>query len=136
MKKANGENVGNSLNSFIHEYGTPYHLTFDGAAVQVSSKTKFVDYFRRNHIHTHTSALRRPNKNPAEGSIQEVKKKWYMIKGNKDIPDRIWDFGISWIYETDNVTANSSRYSKDRTPFEMITGETPDITKYLDFTFI
>ena len=43
MPKANGENVGNSLNDFIHDYGAPDHLTFDGAAVQVVSKTKFVD---------------------------------------------------------------------------------------------
>ena len=94
MKKENGENVGNSLNDFIHEYGAPYHLTFDGVAVQVGSKTKFVDYLRRNHIHTHILTPRQPNENPAEGSIQEVKKKWYRIKGKKKVPDKIWDFGI------------------------------------------
>ena len=43
MPKANGENVGNSLNEFIHDYGASDHLTFDGAAVQVGSRTKFVN---------------------------------------------------------------------------------------------
>ena len=43
MTKANGEQVGNSLNDFVHEYGTLLHLTYDGAAIQVGSKTRFTD---------------------------------------------------------------------------------------------
>ena len=30
------------------------------------------------------------------------------------------------------ITVNSSRYSKERTPMEHITGNTPDISEYLD----
>ena len=135
MPRANGENVGNSLNDFIHEFGAPEHLTFDGAAVQVGSKTKFVDTLRRNHIRHHTSAPRRPNENPAEGSIRELKKKWYRIQAKRNVPNRLWDYGITWVCETGNVTSISSRYAKARTPIEIITGETPDITEYLDFTF-
>ena len=29
MMKANGENVGNTLSEFVHDYGAPSHLTFD-----------------------------------------------------------------------------------------------------------
>ena len=135
MPRANGENVGNSLNDFIHEFGAPEHLTSDGAAVQVGSKTKFVDTLRRNHIRHHTSAPRRPNENPAEGSIRELKKKWNRIQAKRNVPNRLWNYGITWVCETGNVTSISSRYAKARTPIEIITGETPDITEYLDFTF-
>ena len=135
MTSANGENVGNSLCDFINDYGAPDHLTYDGAAVQVGRKTKFVDTLRRNNIRSHVSAPRRPNENPAEASIRDVKKRWYRIQHKRNIPDRLCDYGISWVCETGNVTASGSRYAHDRTPLEKITGETPDITEYMDFTF-
>ena len=47
---ANGENVGNSMNDFIYDYGALDHLTYDGATVQVGQNTKFFDTLRRNHI--------------------------------------------------------------------------------------
>jgi hypothetical protein len=134
LRRANGDQVGYSLSDFIHEYGAPEHLTFDGAVVQVGSGTRFKDNLRRAEIKHHVSAPRRPNENPAEGSIREVKKRWYRMMTKKNVPKRLWDYGISWICETGNVIANSSRYADQRTPLEIITGETPDITEYLDFT--
>jgi hypothetical protein len=74
LSRANGEQVGYSLSNFIHEYGAPEHLTFDGAAVQVGSSTFFKDNLRRAEIKHHVSAPRRPNENPAEASIREIKK--------------------------------------------------------------
>lgn len=53
----------------------------------------------------------------------------------KRVPKRLWDFGFEWVAETGNITWNSSRYCHGRTPLEIITGETPDITEYLDFGF-
>ena len=53
----------------------------------------------------------------------------------KKVPVRLWDYGLVWIAETANITANSSRYAKGRMPLEIITGITPDISKYLDFSF-
>jgi hypothetical protein len=51
----------------------------------------------------------------------------------KQVPRRLWDYGILWECETGNVTVNSSRYAEQRTPLEIITGETPNISEYLDF---
>ena len=44
-------------------------------------------------------------------------------------------FLISYVCETGNVIANGSRYSKGRIPIEGISGNTPDISEYLDFLF-
>jgi hypothetical protein len=132
LTRANGDQVGYSLLDFIHEYGAPEHLTFDGAAVQVGSGTRFKDNLRRAEIKHHVSAPRRPNENPAEGSIREVKKRWYRLMTKKNVPKRLWDYGISWICETGSVIANSSGYVDQRTPLEIVTGETPDITEYLE----
>ena len=135
LTKANGEQVGYTLNEFIDDYGAPEHLTYDGAAVQTGSKTVFVDTIRRANIRSHVSGPRRPDENPTEAAIREVKKKWYRVQAKKGAPDRVADFGISYVCEIGNVTANSSRYAKGRTPLELITGETPDISEYTDFGF-
>ena len=37
--------------------------------------------------------------------------------------------------ETGNLTVNSSRYSNGRIPIECITGDTPDVSEYIDFGF-
>ena len=37
--------------------------------------------------------------------------------------------------ETGNITVSGSRYANGWTPIEIITGETPDISEYLDFGF-
>ena len=135
LTKANGEQVGYTLNEFIDDYGAPEHLTYDGAAVQTGSKTVFVDTIRRANIRSHVSGPRRPDENPTEAAIREVKKKWYRVQAKKGAPDRVADFGISYVCKIGNVTANSSRYAKGRTPLELITGETPDISEYTDFGF-
>ena len=74
MKRANNENVGQSLTRFISDYGIPEHLTYDGAAVQTGSRTLFQDTIRKYWIKPHVSAPRRPNENPVEGAICEIKK--------------------------------------------------------------
>ena len=51
------------------------------------------------------------------------------------VPERLWDYGIVWISKTGNLSVSSSRYASRRNPLEYITGETPDISEYLDFTF-
>ena len=53
----------------------------------------------------------------------------------RDVPDRLWDFGLIWVCETGNITASSSKYAGGRTSLELIAGETPDISEYLDFGF-
>ena len=135
MKAINGENVGTSLGNFIHEYGVPERLTFDGAAIQVGKSTKFMNYIRKHYIDYHVSSPRRPNENPVEGSIREIKKRAYRLKSKYGVPDRLWDFLITYTCETQCLCANSSKYSSARTPLEIITGETPDISEYLDFAF-
>ena len=135
LTKTKGDDIGETLANFIHEYGAPEHLTFDGAAVQVGSNTKFNSLLRQHHINYHISAPRRPNENPAEGAIREIKKRAYRMMFKLNVPNRLWDYLLDWICETANICANSSKYSDARTPLEIITGETPDISEYLDFGF-
>ena len=45
----------------------------------------------------------------------------------------LWDYGIEYVCETENMTFKISRYYNGRTPFGIITGKTPDVSEYLDF---
>lgn len=133
IRAATGEEIGFTARDFIHDFGAPEHLTSDGAMAQTGPNTLFTKTIRRAEIHHRVSAPRRPNENPAEGSIRELKKRLYRIMMKRKIPARLWCFCLSWVAETGNVTVSSSRYADGRTPLEIITGETPDITEYLDF---
>jgi hypothetical protein len=135
LQKINGDSVGDTLTQFISDFGVPERLTFDGASIQTGPKTRFMDAVRKYEIRYHVSGPRRPNENPAEQGIHELKKRWYRIMLKRKVPLRLWDYGFTWVCETENVCANLSRHSNGRTPLEIITGETPDITEYLDFDF-
>ena len=56
-----------------------------------------------------------------------------MVK--KRVPKRLWDYGLRWVCEIQNRTSNTSRGLNGCCPLEMITGESVDITEYLDFGF-
>ena len=51
------------------------------------------------------------------------------------VPNRLWDYGIRWVCEIMQHTASNSGHLQGRTPLEQLTGETPDISEYLDFSF-
>ena len=135
LHSTKGDDVGNTLSNFIHEYGIPEQLTFDGAQNQVGPNTLFMKKVRRAQIDYHISLPRRPNENPAEAGVREMKKRLYRIVTKKAVPKCLWDYGAQWVCETGNVTVSSSWYAHGRTPLEIITGETPDITEYIDFGF-
>ena len=54
---------------------------------------------------------------------------------NDKVPSRLWDYGLIWILEMINILVSSPRYVSGIIILEYITGETPDIRKYLDLTF-
>lgn len=133
IPQANDAHVGNSLADFMSDFGVPAHLTVDGASVQTGRHTKFMKHVKDNDIGFHVSHPRRPDENPSEGGIREIKRRFYRLMQKHDIPMRLWDFVLDYTLETMNVTVNTSKYSNGRVPLEIITGITPDISELLDF---
>jgi hypothetical protein len=127
--------AGNALRQFIRDYGAPEQLTSDGAAEQTGPKTEFMTNVRKFGIEHHLSEPNRPQQNRAESVIREVKKRWFRQMTKRKVPKRLWDYGIVWVCEIMSMTANSVFSLDGRTPMEQITGETPDISEYLDFSF-
>ena len=135
MDKFTGESVGYTLQDFISDFGVPEFLTFDGAMQQKGANTLFMQTIRKHNIKYHVSAPYRPNQNPAESAIGQMKMRWYRLMLKRNVPRRVWDHGLIWIYETGNLIVSSSRYANGRPALEIITGEQCDISEYLDFTF-
>ena len=132
---ANKSSAGESLRRFIHEYGRPEKLTFDGSQEQCGRKTEFMANVRKYAIDYHITEPYRPNHNFAEGVIREIRRKWFRVMVRKSVPQRLWDFGLQWVCDIQNRTASSARGLDGRCPLERVTGETVDISEYLDFGF-
>ena len=68
----------------------------------------------------------------AECEIGFLEKLWRRQMKKKVIPKRLWDFGI--VYEAE-LLSKMSRGKRKQTGYEEVTGQTPDISDYLDFEF-
>ena len=89
LHEANGDTVGYSLSSFLHDNREPSHLTFDGIPTQTGHNTLSMQNIRRTQISFHISALYSPNENPEECCICKIKRRIYRIMHKKKIPHRL-----------------------------------------------
>jgi hypothetical protein len=120
---------------FVNEYGAMETLISDGAHEQVGRHSEFQAKLRKYEIKSKVSEPERPNQNPAEGVIREIRKKWYRQIFRTNCPRRLWNFGVPYVCAIMRMTASYAGSLKGRTPMEALTGETPDISEYLDFGF-
>lgn len=91
--------AGVALKSFCDDWGVPQELIMDGAGEQAKPGTKFMKICRKENIKVHLTEPQRPQPNPAEHAIREMKKKWYRIAFKKKVPRRLWDYGYKWVCE-------------------------------------
>ena len=126
---------GDALREFCNDYGAPRSLTFDGSREQTRPGTEFMKIIRKNDIPFRIIEPERHNQNRAEGVIRELRKKWFRAMLKKKVPRRLWDYGMRWVCDIMQRTASYSGTLEGRTPLEELTGETPDISEYLDFGF-
>ena len=84
-------------------------------------------------IMLHTTEQGRKNQNhAAEREIGFLAKWWKLRMTKKNVPKRLWDFGL--VYESE-LLSRMARGLDRRTGYEEITGQTPDISEWLDFEF-
>ena len=68
----------------------------------------------------------------AETEIREIKTKWKTWMRSNQVPARLWDYGLVYIAEIQSILA---RGVDKRPGLEKLTGETIDISEWLDFDF-
>ena len=127
--------AGDALKLFCQEFGVPKKLTFDGSKEQCSAGTTFMKQIWQHGIDYHIAEADLHNQNPCEGVICELRRKWYHIMIRKQIPEQFWDYGLRWISEISSQTYSTAGSMHGHIPIAMVTGETPDISEYIDFGF-
>ena len=129
--------AGEALKLFCKEFGVPEKLVFDGSKEQNMKGTEFMKQVRQHNIDYHTSEPHYHNQNPVEGCIRELRRKWYRTMIRNRVPKSLWDYGYQWICETNSMTYTTAGHplGSGSIPLANVTGETPDISEYLDFGF-
>jgi hypothetical protein len=120
---------------FAQDCGAPDTLISDGAKEQVGRNSKFQAKLGKHGVKHKTSEKERPNQNPSEGTIREVRKRWHRQVLRTNCPRRLWNCGLPHVCAVMRLTASCAGRLQGRTPLEAMTGETPDISECLDFGF-
>ena len=127
--------AGETLKLFCREFGVPQKLVFDGSKEQSKPGTVFMQQIRRHDIDYHVIEPDLHNQNPCEGVIRVLRRKWYRVIVHQHVPRRLWDYGYKWVTEICSLTYTTAGNLND-IPLSQVTGETVDISEYLDFGFM
>ena len=131
--KKNQYDAAASLRTFCDDVGVPHKLKTDFAGQFVGRDTEFMKLVRKNHIDISFAEPGRKNQIwQVDIAIREVNKRWRDKAAEKDIPKRVWCFGIQHYAKMSQFIP---RGHDQRTGYELVTGKTPDISEYCDFDF-
>jgi len=116
-----------ALNSFCHNVGIPNPLVTDNAGEETFGdweevRKKFLMEQRYTEPHS-------PWQNKAELEIWELRKHYRRIMHKKRVPEVLWCYCLEYVSEVRVFTAKHGQ--DQRTPYESLTGETPDISEYI-----
>jgi hypothetical protein len=124
--------AGEALGAMIDKVGIPDTIVFDGAKEQTGKKWEFMKIVRKSRISHWQTKPYSPWQNRAEDQIREVWRQWRLLRQRRNVPTRLWDYAMVHITKLMNFTA---RGRNGRMGHEEITGDTPDISEYVDFDF-
>lgn len=123
--------AGEALQFFHEDVGSPRKMIVDGANEQVGKNSDFYKRSRKCGTYLKQTEPYTPRQNLAENWIGRLKSRWRTRMTQQQINPRFWDYLLIYESELINRTAKPGK----RTPYERITGETPDISEWLDFAF-
>jgi len=125
--------AGHALLKFIQDIGIPSSLHTDNAKEMTSGQW---DTVRKDHqIKQTVTEPFSPFQNRAEIGIKELKKHVRRLMSKTKTPKRLWDFCAQYAAEVRCLTAQPLFGLHGRTPYEVVTGNTPDISEYLQFSW-
>jgi hypothetical protein len=113
----------------------PIKLRFDGSKEQTGKNTEFQRQIRKHNIQQHVSEPNLHNQSPAERVVREVRRKLYRVMFRRNLSKIFWDYGMRWVCEVMSRTHTRPQRIDCGIPLEKVTGETVDISNYLDFGF-
>jgi len=84
-------------------------------------------------MHQRTTEPYSPWQNRAEREIRDLKAHYRRVMHKSKCPERLWDYGMLYTAGLRQRIAKTT--CDDRTPWELVGHETPEISEYLDFAF-
>ena len=127
--------AGDALKLFCSEFGVPEKLIMDGSKEQTGKHTTFMKKVRSEGIEYHIIEPGMHNQNPVEGVIGQIRRRWYRTMIRKQVPKQLWDYGMRWVTEIMCLTDTAAGDLHGNIPLTEVTGDTVDISEYLDFGF-
>jgi hypothetical protein len=124
------QNCHQALQVFAEDVRIPSDLCADGAAELTGPISGWRKLCRELWVATRESEPYTQKQDQAETSICKPKKRWKHKMVTKGIHVRLWDFGCVHQVETMSRIATGR---DGRTGIEHVTGETPNISEWLDF---
>jgi hypothetical protein len=125
--------AGHALKELIQDVGIPKHLHTDGAKELTMGLWNQV--CKEAGIKTTNTEKNSPWQNRTEVEIRELKKHIRRFMHRTNSPLCLWDFCAQYIIELCNRIARPLPQLHGRTPYEVITGNTPDISEFPEFTW-
>ena len=120
-----------ALESFIADVGAPYHIHSDNAQMERSKAWR--DILRKYNISSSTTEPHQPWQNPAKRRIQECKKGTNQLLDCTGAPSTLWFYALLFWVGIMNIMSKEKHGGK--TPFEVTTGHTPDISNFIHHKF-
>ncbi len=125
--------AGDTLKKFADDHGIPDRLRADLAPEITGKHKEFQAQVKRQKINLTFSEKGRSNQNyAAEAEIGHLKRRFCQKMVSKRVPKRVWDYGL---VNQAGILSRISRGDTGRTGVEEVTGQTPDISEWLDFDF-
>ncbi|MGH3056523.1 MAG: hypothetical protein ACRDL7_16235, partial [Gaiellaceae bacterium] len=119
------------LQQLIFDIGIPNHIHTDNAPEEV--KGNWSKECRRFCIKQTATEPYTPWQNRAEREIQESKKMHRRLINEYHVPQQLWDYSIKFAAELRSKTVHPKLHG--RSPYEILTGDTPDISHLIHFAF-
>jgi hypothetical protein len=123
----------NALLEFIQNVGIPSQIQTDDAKELVKGRWK--EICQTHGIKQTQTEPYSPFQNRAEVNIRELKKQTRRLMSSTKTPPHLWDLCTSYVAELRCLTAQPLYSLHGRTPFELITGNTPDISEYISHSW-
>jgi Reverse transcriptase (RNA-dependent DNA polymerase) len=123
--------AGDALQEFVSDVGIPNEILLDGAAEQTGTNSEFMKKCRQYNITVFRTEPHTPRQNKAE-RIGETRRRWRSRMAHRSVPLRWWDFGF--VYEAE-IMSRTARGPNSRPGIEILTGDSVDISEWLDFEF-
>ena len=126
--------VDKGIIKFCYRVGIMGLLTTDGANEFIGNKCGFRTFLLRHRagIKLMHTARGQQRHNKAENGVKLIKNRVHRTMETEGVHPRLWPYCLA--YETD-IFNRIWRPKNNRTGWESVTGNTPDISEYLDFKF-